>query len=115
MVLVLRRHLMTILIFLISLTSASCSTRTEDGGQHTGGGAILSSDAKLVNATLDSAIRLASEEDSHRNIFVQFWKARGQSDKREYIKIPTRIFPTFISSTDENNKFDSPVLRAMLK
>ena len=65
---------------LVALSCLHCSGQHETGGQDTGGGSVFYSDSVTVNAALDRALKLATEPDPSKNIFVQFWKARGQSD-----------------------------------
>jgi hypothetical protein len=84
------------------------------GGQGTGGGVTTVSTPDQVNAAIDKALELATGPDLKKNIFVQFWKARGPTSKSNYIGRPIHVFPNF-ASTDENVRFESPFYEALKK
>ncbi|HMN68281.1 MAG TPA: hypothetical protein PKC28_07045 [Bdellovibrionales bacterium] len=112
------------LLLLLVATSLHCareSSKKEDGTQNTGGGVVFNSTKEQVNEALDLALKLATEPDMTKNVFVQFWKDWGQSDKNELIAKPTHLFSraeTAAKAGNEvtpNERFESPALMALSK
>lgn len=68
------------------------------GAQSSGGGATIKSSPDQVNAALDRALKLATEPDPRKNIFVQFWTDSGRNNQRSYIKNPASVFPDMAAS-----------------
>lgn len=84
------------------------------GTQSTGGGDPNVSTPDQVNAAIDKSLSLATDSNPQKNIFVQFWKAKGQNSSSSFIAHPTHVFPEF-SSEDESSRFNSPFYEAFKK
>ena len=80
------------LLVISGLHCARKSSKKEDGTQTSGGGLVFNSAKEQVNDTLDLALKLATEPDMTKNVFVQFWKDWGQSDQIELIAKPSHLF-----------------------
>lgn len=115
------RLCLLLLLLISSLHCARESSKKEDGTQNTGGGIVFNSTKEQVNEALDLALKLATEPDMKKNVFVQFWKDWGQSDQNVLIAKPTHLFKyaeTSVrvgSEVSPNEKFESPVLMALSK
>jgi hypothetical protein len=81
------------------------------GGQDPGGGSAFSSSVDEVNAALDHAIKIASEEDLRDNLVMQFWNDKGRTSSFAEIKHPLHLFPKMVDVIN----FSSPQLIAMSK
>jgi len=111
--LVVRRLSLPLILIFLAQGSISCSRPHADGTQHTGGGVTLSSKVEDVEAALDLAIRLATDTDEQKNIFVQFWKTKGQGGDFTSKASATHLFPDIQSGVIEQaGKFSSPSLQA---
>lgn len=115
-----RLFLFTLLVT-SGLHCARESSKKDDGTQTTGGGVVFNSTKEQVNDALDLALKLATEQDMTKNVFVQFWKDWGQSDQNELIAKPSHLFTKAETSAkvgnevSPNENFQSPVLMALSK
>jgi hypothetical protein len=111
------------LLSVLVISSLHCSRdpSKNDGTQTTGGGNVFSSSNEQANEALDLALKLATEPDMTKNVFVQFWKDWGQSSPNELIAKPNHLFTraeTVAKTGAEvspNERFESPVLMALSK
>jgi hypothetical protein len=89
------------------------------GTQTSGGGVVINSTQEQVNEALDLALRLATESDMSKNVFVQFWKDWGQTSKDELISKPSHLFSRADTTaksggeTSPDDHFESPYLMAL--
>lgn len=86
-----RLFLLTLLI-ISGLHCARKEANKAEGTQTSGGGTVFNSTKEQVNEALDLALKLATEPDMTKNVFVQFWKDWGQSDQNELIAKPSHLF-----------------------
>lgn len=111
------------LLALLVISGLHCSREPSknDGTQNTGGGNVVNSSKAQVNESLDLALKLATEPDMTKNVFVQFWKDWGQSNQNGLIAKPIHLFTRAETSAKSGNEvsanehFESPVLLAMAK
>lgn len=115
----LKLSLLTLLI--ISGLHCSRETTTRNGTQTSGGGNTINSSKEQVNEALDLALKLATQPDMSKNVFVQFWKDWGQSHQNELIAKPNHLFARAETTAkagyevSPNEHFESPVLMALSK
>lgn len=106
---------------LLVISSLHCSREPNksDGTQTTGGGNVFGSSKEQANEALDLALKLATEPDMTKNVFVQFWKDWGKSSPNELIAKPNHLFTRAetVAKTgaevSQNERFESPVLMAL--
>lgn len=112
---------LSLLTFLV-ISGVQCARETSNsnqGTQDSGGGVVFNSSTEQVNEALDLALKLATEPDMTKNVFVQFWKDWGQKSKNEQINRPVHLFSraeTAAKSGGEvspNEHFESPFLMAL--
>lgn len=83
-----------VLFPLILLSAVHCTHSNSghaeqlEGTQDSGGGSAFYSEDAQVNAAIDRAIQIATEARPDRNIFVQFWKAKGAASRHIEIREP---------------------------
>lgn len=108
------RWLLPLILVTFSFSGIHCakSESQDDGGQHTGGGNVISSKPEDINTSLDLAIKLATEPNEQKNIFVQFVKtvATDEKNKLDF----KRIFPNYVvGQKNVSGLFESKVLHAL--
>jgi len=107
--------------FLLVLTVAfanvvACSKQTsptDQGTQVGGGGVTPKSTVDQVNAALDQALQLASEQGVTKNIFVQFWSDKGSKSKTSSISEPVHVFPAYAEAATPDKQFDNKFALAL--
>lgn len=104
-------------IVLLLAVLVGCSPHAKDsnglmGTQSTGGGNPSVSTPDQVNAAIDKALTLGAETNPQKNIYVQFWKAKGQNSKSNFVTHPAHVFPQF-NSSDESIRFNAPFYLAL--
>lgn len=108
------RWLMPLILVTFCISGIHCakSESQDEGGQHTGGGNVISSKPEDINSTLDLAIKLAAETNEQKNIFVQFVKTLS-AEKSNTLEFK-RIFPNYVPGhKSASGIYESKVLRAL--
>lgn len=111
------------LLILLAVSGLHCTreSTTRNGTQTTGGGNTINSSKEQVNEALDLALKLATEPDMTKNVFVQFWKDWGRSNQNELISKPNHLFIRAETAAkagyevSPNERFESSVLMAFGK
>lgn len=98
------------ILFMVTTLNVQCARFHDAGGEDSGGGFVRSSTPASVNATIDLAIKLATEPNAQKNIFVQFSKF---PDSKISSASTNRFFPETIS--DSNGRLNSPIFEAFTK